>query len=166
MAIGSRLFAAARGRALLDRRFGGFWMIGGELNIDADDLFGVSICQTAEEGTEQLPFATGLARTYHLAIDHAIVNRPIHPTWIEDVLVLDAPAALGCFEGAQLAGTHGIDECLMKMDSRPFNNLKPDHTQHLLLQKLLPGTGWATFISHHYTGSDGKWRDYSEGKSS
>jgi hypothetical protein len=108
------------------------------LNIDADDLVGVSICQAAEEGAEQLPLAPGLPRTYHFAIDHAIVNRPIHPTWIEYVLVLDAPPALGCFECAQLAGAHCIDECLMKICSHAFDNLKADHTQHLLLQHLLP----------------------------
>jgi len=113
-------------------------MVGRELNIDADNLVGVSICQATEKGTEQLPLATGLARTYHLAVDHAIVNRPIHPTRIEYVLVLDAPPALGCFESAQLAGTHGIDECLMKICSHAFDNLKADHAQHLLLQHLRP----------------------------
>lgn len=114
------------------------WKFGRELDIDADYLVGVSICQAAEEGTEQLPLAPGLARTYHFAIDHAIVNRPVHPTRIEYVLVLDAPPALGCFESAQLAGAHGFDEYLMKIDSRAFDNLKADHTQNLLLQHLLP----------------------------
>jgi hypothetical protein len=130
-------------------------MCGGELNIDAGDLVGVTICQATKKGAEQLPFATGLARTYDFAIDHAIVNRPVHPTRIEYVLVLDAPPTLGCFEGAQFARAHRIHECLVEIHSGPFNNLKADHTQHLLLQKLL--AEWAgAIIRHHYTGSDGQ----------
>jgi hypothetical protein len=115
------------------------------LNIDADDLIGVSICQATEERTEQLPLATGLAWAYHFAIDYAIVNRPVHPARIEDVLVLDASPTLGCFESAQLTGAHCIHESLIKIYSRAFDNLKSDHARHLLSQHLLPERVWRKF---------------------
>jgi hypothetical protein len=106
------------------------------LNIDADDLVRVTICQTTKKRAEELPLATGLSRTYDFAIDHAVVNRPVHPARVEYVLVLDAPAALGCLESAQLARPHRIDECLIKVYSRALDDLKADHARHLPLYQL------------------------------
>jgi len=41
--------------------------------------------------------------------------------------MLDAPTAAGCFESAQLARAHSIDESLMKIRSGTLDNLKADH---------------------------------------
>jgi hypothetical protein len=103
------------------------------LNVDAYDLIGITIGKTAQEGAEELPLAAGLTRAYDFAIDHAVMGRPIHPTRIQYILMLDSPATLGRFEGAQLAGPHSVDKCLMKIYTGLFEDLKANHALHLPL---------------------------------
>jgi hypothetical protein len=131
-----QLSAASRAPALLNRPLAGFRRCGGKLNIDANDLVGVTICQATKKRAEELPLAAGLARAYDLAADHPIMGRPVHPARIQYVLMLDPSPALGCFEGAQFAGAHRVHERLVKIDSGPFENLKANHTRHLPLYQL------------------------------
>jgi hypothetical protein len=48
-------------------------------DLNCDDPVRITICETAEECTEKLPLATGLARTEYFAIDDATGNGPVHP---------------------------------------------------------------------------------------
>jgi hypothetical protein len=41
--------------------------------------------------------------------------------------MLDASPAPSCFESAQFARPHGIDESLVKIRTGAFDNLKADH---------------------------------------
>jgi hypothetical protein len=97
------------------------------LNINGNDLMRVTICETAEERAKELPLTAGLVRTDNFAIDDAIGNGPVHPARVRQVLVLDSSPAPSCLEGAQLARSHRIDECFVKMRASAFDNLKPDH---------------------------------------
>ena len=77
-----QLSAASRAPALLNRPLAGFRRCGGKLNIDANDLVGVTICQATKKRAEELPLAAGLAWTDDFAIDHAVMRGPVHPAGV------------------------------------------------------------------------------------
>jgi hypothetical protein len=100
----------------------------GKLDVNCEDPVGITICETAEERTEELPLATWLVRTDDFAVDDAISNEPIHPARVGQILVLNPPAAPCCLESAQFPRPHRIDEGFVKVCTRAFDNLKPDHS--------------------------------------
>jgi hypothetical protein len=145
------LLAAAFAAAVFDCWSAGWCQRTGKLNIDGDDLLGITICQATQKSAEKLPLATRLVRTDHFAVDHAVMDRPGHPTGIGQILVLDPPPTPSRLERSELTRAHGIDECLMKVGSGSFDNLKANHASasHYKLCKELPAGAILRLVAAH-----------------
>jgi len=80
--VRTKLLSTPYAPALLGRFLSRFFVGVGKLDIDRHNFTCVTIGKAAQEGAEELPFAPRFARADDFAIDHAIMNGPVHPTGI------------------------------------------------------------------------------------